>query len=241
MSRIAVVSVPATRTEWVAAFTNHPLVGEVRADDGPDSIRWQASDRWARELVPGDPTSECRGLVELVDNNPMVCADRFATPPPDCTLPLVAIGPLVQAGILQEPPLVVSTLSVEPTMLDAWLATVDWHDGAMVQHAEAPDADVRVTVMAAIQTPDDPEALDELFEERYGRSFFVRRDEQSDWMTPLDASLRDARYRLRWTPDDRTSLLTISLRSRPTGKVGTGQIVHAFNVMNGFEESLGVV
>jgi hypothetical protein len=240
MSRLELVTVPSSRPDWHAAMTAHPLVNHVETHAGRDSIRWNASANWSRELIPGDCSIELRGLVELADNNPMVCADAFATPPAEITLPLVALGPIVQAGILQEPPLVVSTLPIQPQDLDAWLTTVDWHDGAMVQLADAPDSDVRVTVMAAIRTPDDPDELDELFEERYGRSFFVRRDEQSDWTTPLPASEASAHYRLRWTPDEPTSLLTISLRSRPAGKVGIAQIVHAFNVMNGFEESLGV-
>jgi N-acetyl-gamma-glutamylphosphate reductase len=47
-------------------------------------------------------------------------------------------------------------------------------------------------------------------------------------------------YRLRVVPDEPNSLLTVRLLSDPLGKCGAAQVVHAMNVMCGFEESLGI-
>ena len=47
-------------------------------------------------------------------------------------------------------------------------------------------------------------------------------------------------YRLRFAPDESKSLLTVQVMADSRGKCGAGQVVHALNVMCGFEESLGV-
>ena len=51
----------------------------------------------------------------------------------------------------------------------------------------------------------------------------------------------EARYRLTLAPDSPHSLLTIRVLADFNGKVGASQVIHAMNVMCGFEESLGIL
>jgi N-acetyl-gamma-glutamylphosphate reductase len=99
---------------------------------------------------------------------------------------------------------------------------------------------VACTAMALIRTPDKLEDIDELYEESFGRSFFIRRDEESDWTPDIVADKPWAAYRLRITPDAASSLLTIQVMADRNGKCGAAQVVHAMNLMAGFEESLGI-
>ncbi len=94
--------------------------------------------------------------------------------------------------------------------------------------------------MAAVTTPDEPDDFDALFEEAYSRSFFVRRDETSPWDLDLVRGRPHAVYRLRLTPDEPLSLLTIQVMAARDGKAGAAQTIHALNIMAGFEETLGL-
>ena len=49
-------------------------------------------DGWSRQIVVGDASIEAGGLVELADNNPMVCADIVGVPGPVATLALIALA-----------------------------------------------------------------------------------------------------------------------------------------------------
>jgi len=177
---------------------------------------------------------DLRGLVEIVDNNPMVCADSFAVPSPLSTLIAIAVDPIREAGLLIEEPVVQTNLNgpdPEPFLGYSVTVSTDTLDFGSVGVA---------TVIAAIRTPDRLEDLDDLYEERFGRSFYVRRAEGADWDTKLVAGQAFAAYRLRIAPDEPFSLLTIQVMSDLNGKLGSAQVVHAFNVMNGFEETLGI-
>src|SRR5262249_50204787 len=84
------------------------------------------------------------------------------------------------------------------------------------------------------------EELDELYDEVYGRSFFVR-ESGGDWDTRQVASHPHAAYRLRVTPgDDGKHLLTVQVMADRDGKCGAAQVVHLMNVMCGLEETLGL-
>jgi N-acetyl-gamma-glutamylphosphate reductase len=99
---------------------------------------------------------------------------------------------------------------------------------------------VVATVIAAIQTPPRLQDIDDLYEERFGRSFFVQRQDSGDWDVKLVLGTQNAVYRLRIAPDEPQSLLTIQVMADENGKCGAGALVHAMNVMAGFEESLGL-
>jgi len=202
---------------------------------------WQQAGR-RRRLVIGPPAPlAVGGLVELMDNNPLVCADEASVPDPAATLGLIALGPLIRAGLMVEPPVLQFSFEVDFQPLAAEIAAWGW-DGEIIATAEAQElGDVlSLNALVEIDTPADWNAIDDLFHESYGRSFFVRESAGGDWDTQLVAGKPWAVYRLRITPDEPRSLLTIQVMADRDGKCGSAQAIHAFNVMAGFEESLGL-
>ena len=217
----------------------HPRVAIVE-DDGLRGIRYDVGS-WKRIVSAGRPELPTSGLVELMDNNPMVCADEVSVPDPVSTLALIGAGPLAWSGVVLEAPTVISSIPGDTELVGAFLATAGWKDGVTL-HTESRDLGgvAAATVMVAVATPGDLSEIDDIFEERYGRSFFVRRDETSEWSPDLVRGRNFALYRLRITPGDDASLISIQVIADLKGKCGAAQLVHAMNVMAGFEESLGL-
>ena len=182
-----------------------------------------------------------RGILEIMDNNPLVCADSMSVPTAGATLAMVALGPLASGGLIAESPTIITTEVLEEAEVDALMEPLGWFGGCYVHVEPQPLGSVAAaTVMVAIHTPPELDDLDALFEERYGRTFFVRRDEGSAWDVGLVAGQPFALYRLRIAPDEPVSLLTVLAIADREGKGGAAQVVHAMNVMAGFEESLGI-
>jgi N-acetyl-gamma-glutamylphosphate reductase len=222
----------------LALLRNHPRVARVE-EGGTGALVFHLG-AWVREVRIGDEDSEQYGLIELADNNPIVCADVVSVPSPVATLALIALGPLAAAGIIREVPTVISSIQAGDDTDDC-LKSVGWKDGVIVSTREYDlDGVVIATAMAEIATPESLEEIDELYDERFGKSFFVRRDEESEWRPELVRGLPFATYRLRITPDEPVSLLTIHVLGGLAGKCGAAQVVHAMNVMSGLEESLGL-
>lgn len=220
--------------EVVRLLSNHPRVAVARLE-GDSSLRFRQG-AWDREVRVGDAGTELFGLVELMDNNPLVCADVVSVPSPAATLALIALGPLHGSGLLVEAPTMVTNVSASESDLAAFVG----HE-VTLHVDEAPlDGVAAATVMAVIRTPDDLEDIDALYDERFERSFFVRRDEESEWNIGFVKGQPFAAYRLRIGPDQPNSLLTIRVMADLNGKAGAAQVVHAMNVMAGFEESLGI-
>lgn len=196
---------------------------------------------WQREVVIGQAAEPLYGLVELMDNNPVVCADRMSVPSVAATLALIALGPLADAGLIVDSPTVIVNIEGDEEEIISALAATGWKGGAFL-HSELIDLEgvVAATVMVAIRTPEDLDEIDDLYEERFGRSFFVRRNEDSEWDPALVRGKPLALYRLRISPDQPNSLLTVRVLADLQGKAGAAQVVHAMNVMCGFEESLGI-
>lgn len=217
----------------------HPMV--VLVDGISDDLLefWQGD--WHRSLVSQPADGAPFGLIELMDNNPLVCADVVRVPSPGATLSLIALGPILRAGIVAEPPAVIASFPIDEHEVAEALSTVGWNQGAMVTSGDADLGMIRgLNVIAAIHAPDDLAELDAIYTEAYGRSFFVARDEESEWMPRIAEGRPEALYRLRITPGSEVSLLTIQTFASMKGKIGAGQLVHTMNVMAGFEETLGV-
>lgn len=217
----------------------HPKVAKVVSCDHL-GIEFQVGS-WRRKVWLDQPGLPVAGLVELIDNNPMVCADEMSIPDPLSTLALIALGPIAWAGMILEPPTVMSSFESDGGLLNQFMKTAGWSDGAIL-HFEPRDLGsvLAVAAMAAIATPSDWSEIDDIYDERFGRSFFVRRDDDSEWEPQLVQGMPFATYRLRYTPGEDQSLLTILVLADRHGKCGPAQAIHAMNVMAGFEESLGV-
>lgn len=183
------------------------------------------------------------GLIELIDNNPLVCADHSWVPSPAGTLALLALGPISEAGLLVEAPAVVTSFpDAEQSVIEAELASANWTDGIMLQSEDHDLGSVRgVYVVAKIRNPDNFDDLDEIYRERYARSFFVRERGEKVWNKELVADTPFAYYFLELSPGETESLLSIHVMADINGKLGAGQYVHMMNVMCGFEESLGIL
>jgi hypothetical protein len=233
------VSVPPSDPHLADAFSRHPRVDTVTHGRYSDRIEFQRGD-WARQLFFENP-HVLTGLTELMDNNPLVCADEASVLPTAAVLPSLALGPLALAGLLQEPPVVLTNAKISETDLSLWLRFSAWDQGVTLSGEVIPmNGVLSCTCIALVPNLDDPTEIDDLFEERYGKSLYIRRNEDSEWDTRLVQNQPFAVYRLRWTPGEKESLLTVQAMADTQGKCGSGQIIHMFNVMNGFEESLGI-
>lgn len=185
------------------------------------------------------------GLVELMDNNPMVCADRVSVPDPWSTFALLAFGPLARASLLPEPPVMLTSLEEveDPDVAGTWLGLTGGPTEMALQSEPADLGRVAVaTGFAVIPTPARLDDLDDLYEEAYGRSFFVREAAEDDqWNPDAVAGTPMAYFRLAVAhTDEPKCLLRVQLIADRDGKLGGAQLVHAMNVMVGFEESLGL-
>ena len=217
----------------------HPRVGVV-GDGGHEGVTFSLGP-WDREVVVGDTNDPLYGLVEVVDNNPLVCADRISVPGAAATFALVALAPLAQAGLIADSPVMVINFQAEAGESSWALQKVGWEDGVTI-HSEDIDLDgiLAATVMVSIRTPEDLDEIDFLYKEQFDRTFYVHRDEESEWTPVLVKGKAFLNYRIRISLDDPDSLLTIRLISDREGKCGAAQVIHAMNVMCGFEETLGI-
>jgi len=230
---------PGDDPKLVEMLKSHPRVCIAGASTSA-ALEMQAGE-WRREIRVGSQQASLFGLVELMDNNPLVCADSFSLPSPAGTLALIAFGPLIRAGILVEPPVAMISFEDSQDEVSAALGSMGWTQGATLSGSTLDlGTSLAANCIAVIQTPEDPSELDSLYNEDFGRSFYIRRDETSDWDTQLVSGKPYALYRLRFTPGEDHSLITIQVMADRDGKCGAAQVVHAMNVMSGFEESLGI-
>lgn len=232
--------VRATDPALLKLLAGHGKVLQCRNDPSVTGLSFVRGDK-VRGISIGDPSAPLAGLVELMDNNPLVCADTFSVPDAASTLALIALGPLCEAGLLLQPPAFISNLDADEDRISGFLRTVGWSGGiTLARDGGDPDSVVMATAMAEIETPQDLTDLDSLYAERFERSFFVRLASDAEWSPDLVRNQNYAAYRLRITLGDDVSLLTIQAIADIHGKCGAAQVVHAMNVMAGFEETLGL-
>jgi N-acetyl-gamma-glutamylphosphate reductase len=219
---------------------NHPRVDLLNEPAAEGVLEFGIGGKW-RHVLQGDTKIDLFGLPELIDNNPLVCADDYSVPGPASTLALMALGPLIRADILVEAPVAILGFEVGPE--DVWdqMTRCGWGGGVTIdiQHRDLGPV-LAASFMAVVVTPASSSDIDDLYNEAFGRSFYARREEDAQWSSELVAGKPYACYRLRFAPDEPTSLLTIHVQADRNGKCGAAQMVHALNIMCGFEESLGI-
>jgi N-acetyl-gamma-glutamylphosphate reductase len=198
-----------------------------------------------RSIAVGAGKGEIFGLPELMDNNPLVCTDSGAVPSPESTLAIIALGPLIRSSVLAEPPAIIfAHMPSDETAdeIDATLAASGWFEGAT--YATDPQdlgTAMACTIMAMVTIGEDSlHEIDSIYEEAYSRAFFVQESPAGEWDTKLVVNKPLALYKLRVTPHDTQSLLTIQVLADKNGKCGASQIIHMMNIMAGFEETLGL-
>jgi len=207
----------------------HP---EVRLSDESSPAGILAFEQYGRRRILRYGQGTLGGLIEIEDNNPLVCADDVSVPNAAATLAWAALGPLYRAGLILEPPVFQTNAPEAPLPPE-----LEVEGGFEVEDGDAVYAG---QAMAVVPTLDDWADIDLLYEEAYGRSFYVRRIQDGDWHPSLVSNRPFAAYRIRLTPDDPRSLLTVQVMADKEGKCGACQVVHTLNVMAGFEECLGI-
>lgn len=228
----------------ISAGSSNPIISELLL--GHPKVEVTPSDAtgiaFASRSV-AQSSGEVGGLIELIDNNPLVCADHGWVPSPAGTLALIALGPIAEAGLLVEPPAVLTSFpDVEQEVVEQELVSANWRDGIMLQTENHDLGSVRgAYVVAKIRNPDNFDDLDEIYRERYARSFFIRERGDAEWTKELVAESPYAYYYLELSPGEQESLLSIHVMADINGKLGAAQYVHMMNVMCGLEESLGIL
>ncbi len=219
-------------TSLRALFAAHPGV-ELEPESDPDGqISWSGRRIW----LEGPPRGEF-GLAELMDNNPLVCAETASIPPPAAVMALAALGPIWQSGLICGEPAFDMSVDAE---LAPWLESIQFFDSFTASaRPDALDGVGALNLFVPITNPPDWSDLDTLYDEAYGGSFYVRRHD-GDWITAAALGSPALLYSLRISPGDGESLLTVQTMADLEGSLGAARAVHLFNVMCGFEECLGI-
>jgi N-acetyl-gamma-glutamylphosphate reductase len=181
------------------------------------------------------------GLPELMDNNPLVCAQHAWVPSSAGTLALIALGPVIEAGlVIENPAIILNFEASEEDILQA-LKTVHWNEEVTLQCENHDLGSVLgIYALVKINTPDSLDEIDEIYAERYSKSFFVRESTESEWSAELVQRQPFAAYRLEITEGHPHSILSIHVMGDVEGKLGAAQMIHMMNIMSGFEESIGI-
>ncbi len=215
----------------------HPMV-VIEGVPTPVGTLSFCQDGWQRSVVVGG-FHDVGGLPELADNNPWVCADTVTVPDALSTLVILALGPLMRAGLIAEMPVLQVSQVLSDAELHGWLCGLGWNGGEVVlTDPQDLGTVVALNAMVEIETPEAWGMIDDLYQEAYGRSFYVGLAEFWDVNTVL--ATPSASYQLRMTPDEPRSLLTVQVMADLNGKLGAAQLVHTMNIMAGFEEHLGL-
>lgn len=216
-----------------ALLRNHPL---IEFSEGDSALTFGNG----RSVVVGE--AEIGGLPELMDNNPLVCAQSAWAPSPEGTLALIALGPIIEAGLVVEDPAIILSFEGDGHEILRALDTVQWSGEITLQCENHDLGSVRgIYALAKIATPENLDEIDEIYAERYSRSFFVREATEEDWKTELVAGQPFAAYRLEITEGQPHSILSIHVMGDVNGKLGAAQMVHMMNIMSGLEESIGIL
>ena len=220
----------------VALLSKHPLVRQ--AEIGTESGIEFGIGSWSRSVRIGP--HELFGITEFMDNNPMVCADSVGLPSPSVHLALLALSPILDSGLVVDSPALVISERIDEDELGFGLFQCGWTQGCAIAVEPMPLSGViAATAMVAIRTPSDPAEIDEIYQERFGRSFYVR-PATDEWSSDLVRHTPFARYQTSLALETGTSLLTIKSMADQRGKLGPAGWIHAMNVMANFEESVGI-
>ncbi|MCW5937878.1 MAG: hypothetical protein KIT11_11305 [Fimbriimonadaceae bacterium] len=228
-----------TDPSLLALLDRHPEVELVERATQPGQIDFWQGD-WHRQVVTARPDLELYGVVEIEDNNPLVCADVASVPGPAATLATLALAPVGIARIVSEPPSLLFASPVDYSDLEAALPRCGIEGADLAFEQQDLGTVVAMLAMVVVEPPGTLEEVAALYRERYERSFFVRESRVDEWYGRLVEGQHHAAYRLESTEDEGHALLSVHVIADLHGKCGASQLVHCMNVMAGFEESLGL-
>ncbi|HLK16030.1 MAG TPA: hypothetical protein VKT78_14585 [Fimbriimonadaceae bacterium] len=240
----------------LALLQKHP--GVTAATEGDKLLEFREGES-VREVRQADPGAEVYGLVELIDNNPLVCAKSASIPSPAATMALIALGPICLAGIALKPPILQLNIpAVSADVLGALRALAPIDQLRMITPNEDPTvggfvegglfgrgtlAQGLLACQVAVDVPSSYALaeMNALFDERFGRSFFVHRETNAGFFRPENLLGKPfASYRVGTSKGSSETRVLIEVAADPAGKPGAAGLIHAMNVMAGLEESLGL-
>jgi N-acetyl-gamma-glutamylphosphate reductase len=235
MTKVGVSGTGSVRLYQI--LESHPGV-ELRSFDQGGAGRLEFGSNGKTRTVSERECTEIRpfGLVELMDNNPLVCAEASACTSAAGTLALIATGPLIRAGILKRASLQFN-FPATTSAVQCGLATEGWHGEVEVGDARGPGDVFLLDCLADVSEGSEVEAI---YDECFARTFFVQR--QSGSIEPdAVANTPNAHYVLRASDNEANgACLRVQVAASPEGKCGAAHLVHMFNVMCCFEEDLGL-
>ncbi len=218
-------------------LAGHPNV-EVLSGDCHSALEFVQSGR-TRRVWFGRPDVELSGLAEVMDNNPLVCADDMSVPSPEGTLALIALAPLIRAGALGKRPALSFNFDANLASVRTFLSTEGFKGEVGLEKQEPSRGTVlSCTVRFTLAGTLEPNELEGLFAEWYGKAFYVRAQSGSELDLNLVKGKPFALYQIAKTNQGEQKQVRVI--ADKDGKCGAAQIIHAMNVMAGFEESLGI-
>lgn len=234
----------------------HP--GVVATDEGDKLLQFTVGDR-SREVRQGDPSAEVFGLMELVDNNPLVCADVASIPSPAATLVSIALGPVLLAGASLVPPIIQLNTTAQLADVQATLKAIappidirmmtpamdpsvaTFVEGGLFGKGVASLGLLAVQVAMEVDRSLGLAEVTAMFDERFGRSFYIRRADTTGFFRPDDLINKTyASYRVGTSRASSNTMLLVEVAADPNGKPGAAGLIHAMNIMAGLEESAGI-
>jgi N-acetyl-gamma-glutamylphosphate reductase len=194
-----------------------------------------------RRLLSGQPNIEQYGLLELMDNNPVVCAEEVSLPSLAASLFLIALGPLLLSGLVTESPSFITNLACDQSEIQAAAGTVGWHQDVDVMTEPLEVSGTALgTGLAVVRSISDPEEFAAFYLERFGKSGVIRVGGGLEWSPDQVRGKPLAIYRVSVSPDMPHSLLSVQVMADATGAFQRAQLITAMNVMYGFEDELGL-
>jgi hypothetical protein len=226
-------------------LARHPRVG-LQPETANDALEFEDGTQ-VRSVAIG-ARGRPFGLVELIDNNPLVCADRVYVPDAASTLALIGLAPLIRASLVLERPRLTVSCPGTSRELDHALAECGYSGGCEARFVPGDPPSAIAAIEVAVSDTIGLNELNDLYDEAYERSFFVRRNSAVFPSHATDLQGADeiavgrsyALYDLQPTSGGPAGSLSIAVAADLRGKCGAAQIVHVMNVMAGFEETLGL-
>lgn len=228
------LEVSTRHSHLIPMLQRHPHIAAVTS--GSQDLAF------GRRSVSHGTDGEVSGIVEIMDNNPLVCAQAASTPGLCGTLASLALGPILISGLVVEPPVVLFSFEEDEQDVLRALEALDYKEGATMGSDPHDLGSVRgIYCVAKIRNLADFSELDAIYAERYEKSFFMRLATFEEWNVELVKGQAFAAYRLELTVGEEESLLSIHVMGDISGRIGDAGLIHMMNVMCGFEESLGLV
>jgi len=211
----------------VSLLNRHSEIDAVELEPPEDgSLLSFVQGDWSREIVENRSGLHPRGLLELIDNNPLICADHFSLPRADFVALLIAVGPAMQNGMIANLSSIESNSFTFVENNDVFASELGWRLSPSV--ALIPTQDPAFTITGILKPEVTHGDFLSLYIERYSRSPLIHFYETSQNGYLVKIGL----------PSENTVCVTVYCNNPQL--CFADYVVFAMNVMCGYEDSLGL-